>query len=232
MFEWKILQFLLKAKLLLFWKDSRSWKKTSRISKAPSENDYPDENYSFMANEDNEDLLNITKRFGTKVPSLKESSRKSIMEFKPPIDDSTVRTYIQGAPVQDNIFLSELSIAAVTVFVHKVSTYQQRWKISISVGWNISSSIVHLLANLNDMSVDTFRVLSNPKIELILKKSVQPKSAKEFIEAIQLLVKFRLPKDVRTSHITFEIIYKQFLIYSSKFRRLVDFMTGDQDPKE
>ena len=175
-----------------------------------------------MANEDNDDLLNIIKTFGTKHGSLKDLLRKPLYDFKPPTDDPTIKTYIQEAPPQDNIFLSELSIAAVTAFVHKVSTYQQRCKISISVGLNISSSIVHLLANLNECQW----VLSNPKIELILKKSVQPKSAKEFIEAIQLLVKFRLTKE------SFEIIYRKFLIYSSKFRRLVDFMTGVQDSKE
>ena len=187
---------LFDKKIMALEKDISDLKKSADFnskskpnSKVPFENDNPDENYYFMANEDNDDLLNITNTFGTKHASLNDLPRKYLMDFKPPTDDPTIRTYIQGAPVPDNIFLSELSIAAVTTFVHKVSSYQQRLKIFISVGWNISSSIAHLLANLNGMSVDTFRVLSNPKIEQILKKSVQPKSAKEFIETIQLPVK-------------------------------------------
>ena len=208
----------------------------SSDSKSSSE-DLNGETYSFIA-EDNIDDLNITKNFGTKLPSSKDTSakdlppRKSMMEFKNISDDPTVRTYIQGAPVQDNIFLSELNIGAVTAFIYKVSTYQSRWKISITVGWNISESIVHLLANLNNISDATFRMLPNPKIEQILKKAVQPRSAQEFIENLQKLVKFKLPKEVRSTNVTFEIIYKQFLIYSSRFRKLVDFMTGDQESKE
>jgi hypothetical protein len=205
-------------------------------SKSPSEDFNNEDNYTFLS--EDIDPLDVTKNFGLKLPSSKDASskesasRKSLMDFKPAKDDSTVRTYIQGAPVQDNIFLSELNIASVTTFVHKVSSYQQRWKISISVGWNISSPIVHLLANLNNMSEESFRLSSNLKIEMILRKAVQPKSAKEFIENIQRLVKFKLPKDIRTSNLTFEVVYNQFLIYSSRFRKLVDFMTGDQEAKE
>ena len=126
-------------------------------TKRSAGSDSSEETYSFIVDEkaeDNLDDLNITKTFGTKLPSAKDPSvkelppRKSMMEFKAISDDPTVRTYIQGAPVQDNIFLSELNIGAVTAFIYKVSTYQQRWKISITVGWNISESIVHLLANL------------------------------------------------------------------------------------
>jgi hypothetical protein len=209
-------------------------------TKKSTESDSSEETYSFMADikpDDNYDL-NITKTFGIKLPSVRDPSakdlppRKSMMEFNTISDDPTVRTYIQGAPVQDNIFLSELSIGAVTAFIFKVSNYQSRWKISITVGWNISESIVHLLANLNNISDATFRVLPNSKIEQILKKAVQPRSAQEFIENLQTLVKFKLPKEVRSTNLTFEIIYKQFLIYSSKFRKLVDFMTGDQESKE
>jgi hypothetical protein len=195
-------------------------------SKSPSEDFNNEDNYTFLS--EDIDPLDVTKNFGLKLPSSKDASskelasRKSLMDFKPAKDDSSVRTYIQGAPVQDNIFLSELNIGAVTAFIFKVSNYQSRWKISITVGWNISESIVHLLANLNNISDATFRVLPNSKIEQILKKAVQPRSAQEFIENLQTLVKFKLPKEVRSANLTFEIIYKQFLIYSSRFRKLVD----------
>ena len=74
----------------------------SSDSKSPSE-DLNGETYSFIVDEkadDNIDDLNITKTFGTNLPSLKDASskelpsRKSLMDFKPAKDDSTVRTYI------------------------------------------------------------------------------------------------------------------------------------------
>lgn len=132
-------------------------------------------------------------------------------------------------PKSDHINLKKLDVHAAYKFIKDLIDFQSQYKIKLNMAWNIDETIAHLIARINFMDLNKFRSLDNIECEKLIRIAVQPQSSADFLQTLKT-VKLRMPTDQRVSHLSFEKLYRSYLVYSSRFKELYEFMMNGQDP--
>ena len=177
--------------------------------------------YSFITSQEN--FVEANPMANVKIEKISRDPVLSIMDFEPPSSQIFATT-----PDFKHIYLKDLEVKKCLKFLKDVKHFALQHGVRIRIPFQIAERNSHLVARANDMTLDQFRVLSNAYCERLLRLQVQPKSAVEFLELMKT-VKFSISEDIRTTQVTFEIIYTSYLVYSSAYRELYEFMNNGQD---
>ena len=179
-----------------------------------------DQDISFFSSKDNTPEPNSA--FKVKTERASSDPVTAIMDFSPPVNK-----ILATSPDYKHIYLKSLEAKPCLKFLKDAKQFMLQHGVLIRLAYQLSERNAHLLARTNDITIDSFRLLTNAACEKLLRAHVQPKSAVEFLDLMKT-IRFTIVDDIKLTHVSYEQIYTSFLVYSSAYRELYEFLNNGQ----
>ena len=181
------------------------------------------------------DIGDISDIFDNK-DSIKTSYSRRQSQYRKHLEESDIIRILptREAPKFDHIKLVKLTVSEALKFSEAVMEYEKTYQIRMPVWCAIGDQVRMLLCakNTNLFNFSNFHTLSNEEIYDAIRKAVQPAESATFIRNMEKLCKFNFPPNFKVQLQSFPFLYEQYLIYSERFKMLVQYMTVDQDKKD